>query len=134
MYKKIVLGAALFCGLLSTANAKDLVAIDGTYTCVVTDFTKVKNIHASGSFALKQNGSVYTITQLDDNQKPIANDYNIFGMRAENVLSLAYQNIKNPKIFGLEQFTISDNGQTLHGTFVYWDHFNKENLEVCKRI
>jgi hypothetical protein len=133
MYKKLVFGAALLCGVSSAAQA--MVSIDGTYSCSVTDLTLAQSSHATGRFAIKKNGEIYAISQLNaDGTQPVPNEYNIFGIRSENILSLAYQKVNDAKIFGVEQFKISKDGKTLHGTFVYFNQLDKKNSEVCKRV
>ena len=136
MYKKIILGAALFCAIstVGIAQANAPVSIDGSYSCSITDLTQSKT-PSTGKFALKANGDIYSIIQLNNDGNPAAvNEYHIFGMRSGDVLSLTYQNVKDAKEFGLEVMKISKDGKTLHGSFIYWDQFKKLNYEVCKRI
>ncbi|MSP53154.1 MAG: hypothetical protein EXR81_02750 [Gammaproteobacteria bacterium] len=134
MYKKLLFGAALFCGFSTFANAHNLVDIDGTYMCSVND-TVAKNTHATGRFTLAAQGNIYAVTQLNtDGTQSVPNEYHIFGMRSGNVLSLVYQNVKDANVFGLEQMKISKDGKTLMGTFIYWNQFATKNMEVCKRV
>ena len=134
MYKKVLLTIALFSSITCATAAQNLVSIDGSYDCLVNDLTVSANHHETGKFALKQNGNTYTVTQLNDNVQPTTNDYNIIALRSGNVLSMAYQNIKDPKIFGSEIMRISKDGRTLYGTFIYWNQSDKVNTEICKRI
>ena len=136
MQKKQTLIIGLFCalGFVSIAQAASLKNIDGIYTCSVTDKTLVPSVHTTGKFSLKNTGNVYSVEQLDVNtNQPVANENHIFGLRAGNVLSLAFQNIKDPTQFGSEIMRISQDGKTLQGTFIYWGKFDKKNVEVCKR-
>lgn len=134
MYKKLLFGAALFCGLTSAVNAQSMMDLDGTYMCSVNDIV-AKNTHATGRFSIKQTDNIYAVTQLNaDGTQPVPNEYHIFGMRSGNVLSLVYQNVKDANLFGLEQMKISKDGKTLTGTFIYWNQFKQKNSEVCKRV
>jgi hypothetical protein len=130
--KKIVI-ATLALTLSTAVFANKLPNIDGMYTCSVND-AAMANHHTSGKFSLYKTGNVYHVTQLNAENQPITNEYQIFAIRSGNVLSFAYQNIKDPKIFGTEIMHISKDGKKLRGTFAYSNHLDKENSEVCKRI
>lgn len=134
MCKKILLSVALLGTITCATAAQNLVSIDGNYDCLVNDLTVSATHHETGKFALKQNGTTYAVTQLNNNIQPTTSEYNIIALRSGNVLSMAYQNIQNPKIFGSEIMRISKDGKTLYGTFIYWNQSDKVNTEICKRI
>ena len=123
MYKKIVMGSLLLSCLTASTFANIFshseASIDGSYACSAIDLTLTDNHHVTGKFALQKDGNVYIVTQLNDANEPTNSEYNTIAIRSGNVLSIAYQNIVNPKIFGIENMLISRDGNTLHGTFIY---------------
>lgn len=111
--------------------AKPLVDIEGSYQCKGTDPTLTPTEYTAKMKVVKD-GAAYILNQVDLSNGSYF--YKQVALRHGNVMSMAYQRSDVPTTFGTELITISHDGKTLTGTFIYFNKHEKAGHEVCTRI
>jgi len=107
-----------------TAHAS---AFLGTYKC--TGHDPYLNEDYKGTLVVKQQNTVYSITMTyntGEKYKGTGGQYN------EELMSVVFQDPKNPKIVGLEQYHMAPDHKTMGG---FWVYLGKDKLgrESCIR-
>ena len=123
----------LFALLLSLSNTALAATIAepifaGTYKC--HGFDPYLNKYYSGTAIIKQQNTVYSIQMSYDTgeiSRATGGQYN------EKLLSVAFQDTKDLKKVGLEQYTLQDDKKTIEG---YWVYLGKDKLgkETCEKV
>lgn len=99
----------------------------GTYQCKGTDPYLKKDY--KGTVIVKQQNTVYSIVMNYDtgeNYMATGGQYN------PTLMSVVFQDKKNLKRVGLEQYALSDDKKTMRG---YWVYLGQDKLgrEICER-
>lgn len=113
--------------LLFTLSTHSYAASDfiGTYKC--HGFDPYRNKEYSGTVIVRQQNTVYS---LDMNYDTGDHDLGTGGQYDPSLMSVVFQDPKNLKSVGLEQYTFSADSKTMSG---YWVYLGKDKLgtEVC---
>lgn len=99
----------------------------GNYQC--TGFDPYLNKKYTGTLSVRQQHAVYKIEmKYNTGEKLIGTG----GQYNEEVMSVVFQDPKNLKKVGLEQYTFSSDKKTIQG---YWVYLGKDKLgsEICEK-
>lgn len=123
--KSILLALSLF--LLSTVTYAEADFL-GTYRC--TGYDPYLNEKYSGTVIVKQQNTVY---QLNMNYDTGEHSIGTGGQYDPTLISVVFQDVKNIKNTGLEQYHFSDDKKTMQG---YWVYLGNDKLgnEICERV
>ncbi len=111
---------------LASAGNEDVFV--GTYSCTGTD--PYLNKSYSGTVVVAQQNTVYKLTmKYDTGESYIATG----GQYDPTLMSVVFQDIQNLKRVGLEQYTLTDDKNTMQGYWVYLGE-SKLGTEICKRV
>jgi hypothetical protein len=100
----------------------------GQYTCKGSD--PYLNRHYSGTVSISQQNTVYSLKMdYDTGEHSIGTG----GQWDENLMSVVFQNQKNRKNIGLEQYHFSPDHSRIEG---FWVYLGKDKLgkEVCTKL
>ncbi|MHB1221824.1 MAG: hypothetical protein ACYC0J_07500 [Gammaproteobacteria bacterium] len=121
---------ALLLSLSTTVSAATTAKpiFTGAYEC--HGFDPYINKYYSGTAIIKQQNAVYSIVMTYDTgetSRAIGGQYN------ETLLSVAFQDTKDLKKVGLEQYALQDDKKTIEG---YWVYLGEDKLgkETCEKI
>lgn len=114
-------------GLLVTTNAFANVDFIGVYRCKGHD--PYLNKDYSGTVTIAQQNTVYKITmQYDTGEKYRATG----GPYGDDLLSVVFQDTKNLKRVGLEQYRLEKGAKKMGGFWVYLGE-DKLGTEICDK-
>ena len=102
-------------------------AFSGVYDCKGSDPYLKKDY--TGVVTVVQQNSVYRLEMnYDTGEKYVGTG----GQYNPTLMFVAFQDIKNPHLVGLEQYTLTKDKNTIQG---YWVYLKQDKLgsEVCKR-
>lgn len=100
----------------------------GSYSC--KGFDPYLNKDYSGTVKITQQKSVYRLTMSYDTGEEADGTG---GLYDDNTIAVVFQDTKDLKKVGLERYSLSDDGKSIQG---YWVYLREDKLgtEVCTRI
>jgi len=114
--------------LFSTSTFAATASFTGTYRCTGTDPYLKKNY--AGTVTIKPQNTVYRLEMKYDTGETLRGTG---GQYDEHLLFIAFQDPKNLKKVGLEQYRWSADKQKIGGYWVYLGQ-DKMGTEVCERV